>query len=130
MFQHIHSSGISFTYSLTYHTRHSDHLVKGFECTKKVTRKDTPSVCLALVEHVIEIVSHIVHLNGKIYELRRKYKHGNKLLAKAKKSTLTCSKCEGYGHDTYQCLNWNTSPVTNEDLKDYILYFKEKEERT
>jgi len=24
-------------------------------------------------------------------------------------SALRCSKCEGYGHETHQCLNWNAS---------------------
>jgi len=43
---------------------------------------------------------------------------------------LRCSKCEVYGHETHECHNWNASFLTNENLKNYILYLKRKEERT
>lgn len=57
--------GVGFTYGLMYHTPHKDHLVRRFESNKRVTRRDTPSVCLALVENVNEIMSCIVHLKEK-----------------------------------------------------------------
>jgi len=46
MFQHRHSSRSGFTYDLTYPTFYN-HLVRGFEITKRVVRRDTPSVCVA-----------------------------------------------------------------------------------
>jgi len=36
----------------------------------------------------------------------------------------------GYGHETNQCPIGDASPMTNEDLKNYMLYLKEEEERT
>jgi len=48
----------------------------------------------------------------------------------SKTSTLRCPKCEGYVHETHQCPNRDVSPMTNEHLKNYILYLKEEEERT
>lgn len=57
-----------------------DHLVRGFETTERAARRDIPIICVALVEDVNEIVSHIVNLNGKIWEFRRKNKHVNKSL--------------------------------------------------
>lgn len=99
MFQQMHSSKSDFTYGLTYLTPHRYNLVKGFESTKRVAQRHKPGVCVALVEDVNEIVSHITHLNEKICDLTRKHKHGSKLLPKAKTCTLRFSKYEGYGHE-------------------------------
>jgi len=72
--------------------------------------------------------SIIVKLNGKIASIKRKHNPNRKLLLK--KSTLRCSKFEGYRHETHKCPNRDVSPMTNKDLKNYILYLKEEEERT
>jgi len=125
MFQQRHFSRSGFTYDLTYPTPHNDHLVRGFESTKRVARRDTPSVCMTLVEDLNEIVSCIVHLNEKIYELRRKHEHGSKSLLRAKTSTNALNY-KGYGHETHQCPNWNATLMSNEDLQNYMLYLKRK----
>jgi len=103
-------------------------LVRGLERNKRVTRRDTPSVYEALVEDVNALESIIIKLNGKIASIKRKYNLDRKLLSKT--NALRCSKCEGYGHETHQCPNGDTSPMTNEDLKNYIFYLIEEEERT
>jgi len=36
-----------------------------------------------------------------------------------------CTKCEGYGHENYQCPNWNAKYMTLQELQDYIVYLKE-----
>jgi len=46
MFPQRHPSGTGLTY---YPTLNQDHLVRGFECTNRVTRRDTPSVYEVLV---------------------------------------------------------------------------------
>jgi len=93
-------------------------LVRGLERTKRVTCKDTPSVYEALVKDV----------NGKIARIKRKHNIDRKSLSKT--SALRCSKCKGYGHETHQCPNGDVSPMTNEDLENYISDLREEEERT
>jgi len=83
---------------------------------------------LALEEDVDALVSKIIRLNSKIGSLKRKLKSDRKSLPRI--SALRCSKCKSHGHETHQCPNWNASFLTNEDLKNYILFFKRKEERT
>ena len=90
-----------------------------------MTRRDTPSVYEALVEDVNALESRIITLIGKIASIRRKHNLDRKSLPKT--STLRYSKCEGYGHETHQCPNGNASPMTHEDLKNYILYLREEE---
>ena len=128
MFPHRHPSGNGLTYGLNYPTPNQDHLVRGFECTKRVTRRDTPSVYEALVEDVNALESRIITLIGKIASIRRKHNLDRKSLPKT--STLRYSKCEGYGHETHQCPNGDASLMTHEDLKNYISYLREEEERT
>jgi len=72
--------------------------------------------------------SRVIQLIGKIASTKRKHNLDRKSLPKT--SALRCSKCEGYGHGTHQYPNCDASPMTNEDLKNYILYLKEEEERT
>jgi len=83
---------------------------------------------LSFEEDVNALVSKIIKLNGKIGNLKRKLNLDKKSFTRT--STLRCSKCERYKHETHQCPNWNASFLTNEDLKNYILYLKRKEERT
>ena len=103
-------------------------MVKGLECIKRVTRRDTPSVYEALVEDVNALESKIIKLYGKITSIKRKHNPDRKSLSKT--SILRCSKCDGYGHETYQCPNGDVSPMTHEALKNYISYLREEEERT
>ena len=42
-----------------------------------------------------------------------------------KTSAIKCTKCEGYGHENYQCPNWNAKYLTLQELQDYIVYLKE-----
>jgi len=128
MFPQRHPSRIGLTYDLNYPTPNQYHLVRGLERTKRVTRRDTPSIYKALVEDVNALESKIIKLNGKIASIKRKHNLDRKSLSKI--SALRCSKCEGYGHETHQFPNGDVSPMTNDDLKNYILYLREKEERT
>ena len=72
--------------------------------------------------------SRIIKLIGKIASIKWKHNPDRKSLPKT--STLRCSKCEGYGRETHQCPNGDASPMTHEDLKNYISYLREEEERT
>jgi len=103
-------------------------LVRGLERTKRVTHRDTPSFYEALVEDVNALESRIIKPNGKIASIKRKHNLDRKSLPKT--SALRCSKCEAYGHETHQCPNGNVSLITNEDLKNYISYLREEENRT
>jgi len=93
-----------------------------------VACRDTPSVYEVLVADVNALESIIIKLNGKIASIKRKNNLDRKSLSKT--STLRCFKCEGYGHETHQCPNGDGSPMTHEDLKNYISYLREEEERT
>jgi len=128
MFLQSHPSGTGLTYGLYYPTPNQDHLVHGLERTKRLTCRDTPSVYEVLVADVNALESRIIKLIGKIASIKRKHNPDRKFLPKT--STLRCSKCEGYGHETHQCPNEDASPMTHEDLKNYILYLREEEERT
>jgi len=88
---------------LNYPTPNQDHLVRELESTKRVTRRDTPSVYKALMEDVNALEPKIIKLNGNIVSIKRKHNPNRKSLSKT--STLRCSKCEGYGHETHQCPN-------------------------
>ena len=90
--------------------------------------RDTLSVYEVLVADVNALESIIIKLIGKIASIKRKHNPGRKSLPKT--STLRCSKCEGYGHETHQCPNRDASPMTHEDLNNYISYLREEEERT
>lgn len=35
-----------------------------------------------------------------------------------------------YGHETHQYPNWNATSMTNEDLKNYMLYLNKEKEKT
>jgi len=48
-------------------------------------------------------------------------------LPRGKPSAIRCVKCEGYGHEVYQCPNWDASPMTNQELIDYLMYLEEVE---
>ena len=124
----LEDSNLEMTYGLNYPTPNQDNLVRGLECTKRVTRRDTPSVYEALVKDVNALESRIIKLNCKIANIKRKHNSNRKSLPKS--STLRCSKCEGYGHETHQCPNKDASLMTHEDLKNYISYLREEEERT
>lgn len=67
----------------------------------EVARRDTPSACVALEKEVNETVSHIVHLNRKIGELRGRHKRNKVSLSTNKTGVLRCTKCEGYDHETH-----------------------------
>jgi len=56
MFPQRHSSGRGLTYGLTYYISPNDHLVRGIESTKRIARRDTPSICVVLKEEVNEIL--------------------------------------------------------------------------
>jgi len=86
MFPQRHPSRIGLTYGLNYLTPKQDHLVGGLECTKRVTRRDTPSVYEALVEDANALESRIIKLNGKIASINRKHNPDRKSLPKT--STL------------------------------------------
>jgi len=60
-----------------------------------------------LIEDINFIVSIIIKLNSKLGELRREHKHDRRSLPSDKTSVIRCTKCEGYGHENYQCPNWN-----------------------
>jgi len=64
---------------------------KGLKSTKRMTRRDTPSVCEALVENVNFLESIIIKLNDKMASIKRKYNPDRKSLSKT--SALRCSKC-------------------------------------
>jgi len=113
MFLQRHSSRSCLTYDLTYPIPHKDHLVRGIKSTKTITRRDTPSVCVVLEEEVHQIVSRIVHPNGKFCELRRMNKHDIESLPMGRTSVLRYTKYEGYHHETHQCPNLNTTSITN-----------------
>ncbi|XP_027910403.1 uncharacterized protein LOC114169449 [Vigna unguiculata] len=98
------------------------------ERTKRVTRRDTPSVYEVLVADINALESRIIKLNGNIASIKRKHNPDRKSLPKT--STLRCSKCEGYGHETHQCPNRDASPMTHEDLNNYISYLREEEVKT
>jgi len=70
-------------------------LVRGLESTKRVTRRDTPSVCEALVKDVNALEFRIIKLNGKIVSIKRKHNPDGKSLSKT--NAVRCSKFEGYG---------------------------------
>jgi len=70
-------------------------------------------------------VSRIIRLNSKLGELRREHKHDRRSLSSDKTSAIRCTKCEGYGHENYQCPNWNSKYMTLQELRDYIVYLKE-----
>jgi len=78
-------------------------LVRGLECTKRETRKDTPSVYEALIKDVNSLESKIIKLYRKIASIKQKHNPDRKSLPKT--STLRCSKYEGYGHETHQYPN-------------------------
>jgi len=52
MFPQRHPLGTSLTYGLNYPTHNQDYLVRGLKSTKRVTRRDTPSVCETLLRDV------------------------------------------------------------------------------
>jgi len=78
------------------------------------------------VEDTNVIVSRIIKLNSKLVDLGREYIHDKKLFPRSKTSVI-CTKCEGYGHEFYQCPNLDASSMTHENLKDYVIYLKEVE---
>ena len=78
-----------------------------------------------LIEDINIIVSRIIILNNKLEKLRREYKHDRRSLLSDKTSVIRCTKCEGYGHENYQCPNWNAKYMTLQELWDYIVYLKE-----
>jgi len=129
MFQYRHSYGSGFTYGLTYPTPHMDHLGTGLESTKRLARRDTPNGCVVLVANVNALESRIIKLNSNIDSLRRKHKHDRKALPTDRIRALRYTKCEGYGHETHQCPNWNATPMTNEDLKNYMLYLEKRRKK-
>ena len=90
--------------------------------------RDTPSVYEVLVAYINALESITIKLIGKIASIKWKHNPDRKSLPKTR--TLRCSKCEGYGHETHQCPNGYASPMTHEDLKNYISYLREEEERT
>ena len=81
------------------------------------------------VEYANTITSRIIKLNEQIYDHGKEHKHIRKLFSRIKSSTPRCSKCEGYGHETHQCPNWNTRAMTDQDLKDECKYLKEVEQK-
>jgi len=86
MFPQRHPFGTGLTYCLNYPTPNLDHLVRGFECTKIVIRRDTPGVYEALVEDVNALESRIIKLIGKIASIKQKHNPYRKSLPKT--STL------------------------------------------
>lgn len=52
------------------------------------------------MKHVNIVVVRIIELNDKIYDLKKKHKHGKTSFLRTKTSTLRYSKCEGYKHDS------------------------------
>jgi len=78
-----------------------------------------------LIEDINFIVSRIIKLNSKLVEHRKEHKHDRRSLPSNKTSAIKCTKCEGYGHENYQCPNWNAKYMTLQELQDYIVYLKE-----
>jgi len=78
-----------------------------------------------LIEDINFIVSRIIRLNSKLESLRREHHEDRRSLPKDKTSAIRCTKCEGYGHENYQCPNWNAKYMTLQELQDYIVYLKE-----
>ncbi|XP_027922707.1 uncharacterized protein LOC114180592 [Vigna unguiculata] len=78
-----------------------------------------------LIEDINFIVSRIVRLNSKLGNLRREHHEDRGSLPSDKTSVIRCTKCEGYGHENYQCPNWNGKYMTLQELQDYIVYLKE-----
>jgi len=78
-----------------------------------------------LIEDINFIVSIIIRLNSKLGEPRREHKHDRRSLSSNKTSVIRCTKCEGYGHENYQCSNWNAKYMTLQELQNYIVYLKE-----
>jgi len=78
-----------------------------------------------LIEDINFIVSRIIRLNSKLGNLRREHHEDRRSLPKDKTSAIRCTKCEGCGHENYQCLNWNEKYMNLHDLQDYIVYLKE-----
>jgi len=78
-----------------------------------------------LIEDINFIVSKIIRLNSKLGNLRREQHEDRRSLPKDKTSAIRCTKCEGYGHENYQCPNWNAKYMTLQELQDYIVYLKE-----
>jgi len=80
---------------------------------------------LTLIEDINLIVSRIIMLNSKLESLRREHHEDRRSLPKDKTSVIRCTKCEGYGHENYQCTNWSAKNMTLQELQDYIVYLKE-----
>jgi len=78
-----------------------------------------------LVEDINFVVSQIIRLNSKLGNLRREHHEDKRSLPKEKTSAIRCTKCEGYGHENYQCPNWNAKYMNLQELQDYIVYLKE-----
>jgi len=78
-----------------------------------------------LINDINFIVSIIIKLNNKLGELKREHKHDRRSLPSDKISVIRCTKCEGYGHENYQCPNWNAKYMTLQELQDYIVYLKD-----
>ena len=70
-------------------------------------------------------MSRIIKLNSKLGNLRREHHEERRSLPKDKTSAIRCTKCEGYGHENYQCPNWNAKYMNLQELQDYIVYLKE-----
>jgi len=66
-----------------------------------------------------------MRLNSKLGNLRREHHEDRGSLPSNKTSAIRCTKCEGYGHENYQCPNWNAKYMNLQDLQDYIVYLKE-----
>jgi len=81
--------------------------------------------CSTLIEDINFIVSRIIRLNSKLGNLRRENYEDRRSLPTDKTSAIRCTKCEGYGHENYQCPNWNAKYMTLQEFQDYIVYLKE-----
>jgi len=66
-----------------------------------------------------------MRLNSKLGNLRMEHHEDRGALPSDKTSVIRCTKCEGYGHENYQCPNWNAKYMNLQDLQDYIVYLKE-----
>jgi len=60
-----------------------------------------------LIEDINFIVSRIIMLDSKLGKLRREHKHDIRSFSSDKTSAIRCTKCEGHGHENYQCPNCN-----------------------
>ena len=69
-----------------------------------------------LIEDINFIVSRIIKLNSKLVEHRKEHKHYRGSLPSNKTSAIRCTKYEGYGHENYQCPNWNAKYMTLQEL--------------